>query len=111
MHSENKKFKILATCHAGYVGVCTCCHEFNLAFNNLLLTFPEKDMLKYYRWLKEGVSDPKNKFEMKHNRNWVFKGPVENFYLAYNDQEVAAITTMIEEALLMMEVKKILKFE
>ena len=111
MHTESEKFKILSTCKEGYIGVCTCCREFSLAYNNLLITFPEEGMINFYHWLQGGAKSSKNKVAMQHNRNSLFKGPAANFYMAFNDREIEEILNMIREAMLIVEAKKIIMFD
>ena len=110
MHNKSKNFKILSVSQEGYVGVCTCCREFNLAYQNLLITFPEEGMVKFYHWLQEGMKNPDTSIELHHNKNRVFKGPAGNFYMTFNDEEIEVILNMIEEAMIVIEAKRILMF-
>ena len=106
MHEESD-FQILAECEHGYIGMCTCCREFNLAYKNILLSFPEEDMFRFCSWLSEGRSNPCTQLPMRHGRNKVYATPMNNFYLAFDVEELNDIERLAAEARLILDARRI----
>ena len=67
-------------------------------------------MVNFYHWLEAGIKKPDTSISLQHNRNRVYKGPASNFYMAFNDEEVEKILGMIEEAMIIVEAKRIIMF-
>ncbi len=105
MHEKHSTFEILSETRNGYLGVCTCCLEFNFAYKNLVLTFNEKDMFSILNWLVENENNPANVVNMHHGKERVYASPVKNIFLAFNIDELKEIDVLITEAQILWEAK------
>jgi hypothetical protein len=108
MHKATSNFQVLAECDNGYIGVCSCCLEFNFAYKTVLLSFQEEEMTRFFDWLIDRRSCPKNYLPMRHGRNRIFSSPNSNLYLTYNDEELDEIIRLYNEARIVLETQRIL---
>ena len=107
MHKESP-LNILAECNNGYISVCECCNEFNFAYKNILLTFQEEDMLRFFDWIIENRNSPHHFMPMHHGRSKVFSSPNSNLFLVFHDNELDEVVRMYNETRLILEARKVL---
>ncbi len=107
MHKESS-FRILTETENGYIGVCVCCQEFNFAYKNVLLTFQEEEMFRFFDWVIDGRNAAGHYMPLRHGRDKVFSSPDSNLFIVYNDNELDEIIDMYNEAKLMLEAQKVL---
>lgn len=107
MHTKTS-FKILAETDNGYIGVCACCNEFNFAFKNVLLTFQQEEMFRFFEWIIARRDSPEHYMPLHHGRDKLFSSPNSNLFIVYNDDELNEIVMMYNEALLILEARKVL---
>ncbi len=58
MHG-NDKFQIAGRImRHGYMGICECCREFNVAYKNMLISFQEEEMIQFFDWIHANQFNP-----------------------------------------------------
>jgi hypothetical protein len=108
MH-ESPGFQILSECVDGYISECTCCHEFNFVYKNIVLCFEQEELYRFLHWLLDTRYDPDSYFPMPHRRNRVYRSPLTNLCLAFNQEELEDIETLFAETQLVLEAQRVLK--
>jgi hypothetical protein len=99
-------FRVLTDCRNGYIGVCTCCGDYNLAYKNVLLIFNEPQLFQFLDWLEENRSHPDFHVPLRHGRTHLYCGPVPHLFLAFNDRELDELNTMAIEVKLLLEARR-----
>lgn len=107
MEHQKSSFHLLAFCEHGYISTCTCCHEYNFTYKNLLLQLPEGDLLSFCSWLIDSQRHPENHLELPHGRNRIYCSPLANLYLVFNKEELNDISDMFMQVQLVLEARKI----
>jgi hypothetical protein len=107
MHDQTH-FKILTQTANGYIGVCSCCYQFNFVYRNILAVFMEEELLNFLDWLNANRYSRDYFVTLYHGRNKVYASPHSNLFLAFNDIELDEIFEMSAEVKLMIEAQKIL---
>ena len=110
MNHKKSRFRILAECNNGYIGACDCCLEFNFAYKNILLTFQEDEMRRFFDWIISNRNLPEHYMPTQHGRSKVFSSPNSNLYLVFHDDELNEIIVMYSEIKLMLEAQKVLLY-
>ncbi len=108
MNHADSHFSILTENDNGYIGVCMCCHEFNFAYKNILLTFQEEDMIRFFDWVIENRRNPQHYMPLQHNRARVYSSPHSNLFLAFNELELDEVSDLYNETRLILSAQKIL---
>lgn len=102
------QFRILAESSNGYIGVCSCCREFNFAYKTMLLTFQEDSMVNFFEWVSTNRYSPEYYFPLHHGRNRILPSPAGNLFLTYSDEEMEEIIQLYHEAKLILDAERIL---
>lgn len=102
-------YQVLSQTSKGYIGVCNGCHEFNLVFNNLLLTFGQEQLFEFGQWIVQNKHSPEHHFELANGKDWVFRSPVNNLSIAFDHEEIDEIADLLTQAKLMLEINGLLK--
>lgn len=108
MHQSPSGFQIMSECANGYIGECTCCHEFNFAYKNILLAFQEEEMLRFLEWIVDFKFHPGILQPLPHQRDRVYCSPLSNMFLAFDLQELEEIEQLFAQTRLMLEARKII---
>ena len=108
MH-HTSDFQILASSDNGYIGICTCCEQFNLVYKNILLTFQEESLFQFCDWLVECRNNPEYQYTSYHGRNHVYPSPLQNFFLMFSNSELAEVEHLYNEVQLVLEARKLVK--
>lgn len=106
-HEQSPDFQVVCENANGYIGVCSCCGEYNFAYKTVLITFQEEQMLQFFDWLNEGRNG-ENDTELKHGRNRIYSSPYGNLFLVFNDEELDEILSLHAQLLIMLQTKRIL---
>jgi hypothetical protein len=101
-------YQVLTKCENGYIGICTCCKEFNFAYKNVLLTFQEESLFQFFNWLIECKDNPEYHLGLPHGRTHVYPSPMHNLFLVYTEEELVEIEQLFMEVRLVLEVRKII---
>lgn len=105
MHKES--YQLLTECENGYVGVCTCCKEFNFGYKNVLLSFQEDALFRFFTWLIECRDKPEYHLDLPHGRGHVYQSPMHNLFLVYSTEELDEIETLFVEVQLVLQARNI----
>ena len=108
MLHEEMNFRLLAECEDGYIGVCTCCREFNFAYKNILLSFQAEEMHRFFDWLIASCKSMEHYLPLHHGRNRVLPSPYSNLFLAFNDHEIEVIKALYHQALVLLQAEDLL---
>ncbi|MGC4022435.1 MAG: hypothetical protein QM734_11030 [Cyclobacteriaceae bacterium] len=103
----DSSFQILAECADGYIGLCSCCHEFNYVYKNLLLTFKEEDMQQFFDWFIAARNQQGFDMALANGRDHFFRGPIPNLFFAYSAEELDEIEKLYIETNLLLEARKL----
>lgn len=106
--NTNTPFRVLTDCRHGYIGVCACCGDYNLAYKNLLLIFSEPQLFQFLDWLEDSRRHPDFRVALRHGRTHLYCGPVPTVYLAFNDRELDDLNQMAVEVKLLLEARRAL---
>ena len=106
MHQQSQ-LDILAETSNGYVSQCTCCHEFNLTYKNVLLVFDEDSMFRFFDWVIGYRNSLENYQPLPHGRNRLYSSPHSNLYLVFNDEEIDELEILFAEVQLVREARRI----
>lgn len=107
MHEPSANFHILSECQHGYIGVCSCCRNFNFAYKNIVLSFTEDEMFRFCHWLIDSADNPDNCMPLHHGRDRIYTSPLSNLYLAFSLREIKEITRLAAEAELLLEARRL----
>lgn len=88
--------------------MCNGCHEFNLVFNNLLLTFAQEQLFEFGKWVIENKYNPAHHFELSNGKDWVFRSPVNNLFIAFDRHDIDELEDLFNQAQLMLEIEGLL---
>jgi hypothetical protein len=108
MRHQDNGFRILSECADGYIGMCTCCREFNFAYKTILLSFQEEDMQRTFNWLIANGRTHKQSMPMRHGRRGILSSELSNLYLVFNKTDLEEIKVLFQQALLLLEVENVL---
>lgn len=108
MRHQDTTYRVLSECANGYIGVCTCCREFNFAYKTILLSFQEEDMQRTFNWLFANCKTQKQHIDMRHQRKRIFSSQHANLFLVFNDQELEEIRGLFQQAQLLLEAENLL---
>jgi hypothetical protein len=107
MHG-NENFRLLAEHEHGYIGICECCREFNVAYKNMLISFQEEEMMQFFDWIHANQFNPAHYMRLAHGRNRIFTSPHSNLYMVFTDEEIVELLEMFGQVKLVLEAEKIL---
>lgn len=108
MQHQDTTFRVLVECSDGYIGVCTCCCEFNFAYKTVLVSFQEEEMHRFFDWLITTSETQEHYMPLLHVRNRVFSSPHSNLFLAFNDQELEEIKGLYHQASILIQAENLL---
>lgn len=108
MH-QSPGFQLLAECKNGYISVCNCCREFNFVYKNIVLCFEEDELHRFLRWLLECRYAPESFFPLPHRRDRIYRSPLTNLCLTFNQKELDEIEVLFAETQLVQEAQRVLK--
>lgn len=101
-------FQILTECENGYIGVCNCCADFNLAYKNILVVFEGPQLFQLLDWLEENRNNPDFHAPLHHGRTHVYRSPVHHLYLTFDNSELDEIHQLSVEVRLLLEARRAL---
>lgn len=107
MH-QSSAFTILTQHANGYIGVCECCQDFQVAYKTLLIIFREEELHNYFAWLLGNRHTRENFVPLPHGRDRVYASPHSNLFLVFNDTELDELASLYTETQLILEARKIL---
>jgi len=108
MQHQKTGFRTLVECADGYIGVCTCCHEFNFAYKTVLVSFQEEEMHRFFEWLTSNRKTREHYLPLPHGRTRVFSSPHSNLFLTFKDEELDEILDLYQQALLLLKAEALL---
>ena len=108
MQHYETTFRVLAECSDGYIGVCTCCREFNFTYKTVLMSFQEEEMHAFFDWLITNFKTRAHYMPLRHGRNRVFASPNSNLFLVFNDHELEEIECLYHQTLLLLQAESLL---
>lgn len=108
MQHERSSFRVLAEGLDGYIGVCTCCREFNFAYKTILISFQEEEMHRFFDWLISRSKTRQHYKPLLHGRNHVYSSPHSNLFLTFNDQELEEIEALYQQTMLLLQAEDLL---
>ncbi len=100
-------FNIIAECSRGYIGQCTCCNEYNFAFNNLLITFSEEHLAWFFDWLLQNRDNPDLYFPLANGQDRIYRSPLDNFFITFNFNELEELEMLYGQVQLVWQARKI----
>lgn len=98
--------KTLTQCENGYIGYCTGCQTYNVAYKNSLFVLTEAEFAGYRDVMAERTA--MRPFFTTHGKEWLLRTPMPNYFLMLSDTEIDELIPMVDEATLLMEVERIL---
>jgi len=107
MHEESS-LNILAHADNGYIGVCECCNEYNFVYKNVLLVFQQEELVRFLDWLIGFRTHDDTYLPLPHGRTRVYRSPLSNMFLAFDEQELDELDQLFREAQLILEVRSLL---
>ncbi len=108
IHHESS-FQLLAECPNGYIGECTCCQKFNVAYKSILLTFAEENLCAFFEWILTARYDYESYWPMPHGRERVFTSPFSNLYLTFREDELDELAELYARTQLILEARNLVK--
>jgi hypothetical protein len=109
-HSNNA-LRILSHSEKGYIGQCNCCDHFNFAFGNVLFIFTEDGLRGFQSVLYEEHHFHQLAEPLPHGKTHMLPSPIPNFFVSFDSQELEQIKNLFQEALLVLEIDKILSYK
>lgn len=106
--NTNQPFQIITQCNDGYIGYCECCGDFNLAYKTLLLVFQQDEMMRLLHWIEENRNNGDFLFPFPHGRDRIYRSPISNLYLLFNEAELDDLSNMAMESKLILEARKVI---
>ncbi|HEY3404626.1 MAG TPA: DUF6686 family protein [Ohtaekwangia sp.] len=107
MHQQNA-FEIIAESTNGYFGRCTCCHEFNFVYKNVVLAFQQDELLRFGEWLIEYRYHNDTYLALPHGRTRVYR-PLTNLFLAFHDNELDELGDLFSQVQIVLEARHLVK--
>jgi hypothetical protein len=101
-------FRMLTECDNGYISECNCCRQLNFAYKNIVLEFPQEDLIRFLEWLIEFRHQPESYQPLPHHRDRVYRSPLDNLYLAFNSHELQEIEVMPGHTNIILEARRLL---
>ncbi|GAB4023391.1 DUF6686 family protein [Spirosoma koreense] len=98
--------KTLTQRETGYVGYCSGCQSYNVAYKNSLFILSETEFTSYQAVMTNRTA--MRPFFTSHGKEWLMQTPMPNYFLMFSDEELDEIVQMMNEALLLMEVDQLL---
>ena len=108
MHQKDS-FEILAQCDNGYIGVCTCCHEFNFVYKNVVLAFQQDELLRFGDWLIDYRHHNDTYLALPHGRTRVYRSPLTNLFIAFHDLELDEVSDLFAQVHLVLEARSLVQ--
>lgn len=108
MHEEST-LNILASADNGYIGVCECCNEFNFVYKNVMLALQQEELVRFLDWLLTNRTHDETYLPLPHGRTRVYRSPLSNLFLTFDEQELDEITQMFAEIQLILEARSLLQ--
>lgn len=108
MHVQ-EPLSILSETKNGYIGVCSCCMEYNFVYKNILLAFREQELLRFAEWVIDYRYHPDTFLPLPHGRTRVYRSPLSNMFLAFFDHELDEVQKLVSQAKLIMEARKLVE--
>ena len=105
--SHQHRLKTLTQQENGYIGYCAGCQSFNVAYKNSLFILSESEFDCYRQVMADRTG--MNPFFTTHDKEWILKTPMPNYYLMFSEAELDEIIQMMNEASLLMEVNQLLR--
>ncbi|HYG38954.1 MAG TPA: DUF6686 family protein [Cytophagales bacterium] len=111
MHKDSETFKILVQNENAYIGLCSCCQEFNFAYKNILLTFSKNELMVFCNWLIECKDDKDYFLPLAHGRNRIYQSPLKNMFLVFSNEELEEISGMLNQLTLLLEARELVLYK
>ena len=107
MHQSS--FRIVAECENGYISECMCCRDFNFVYKNIVLCFEQEELHRFLHWLIDTRYASESYHPLAHWRDRVYRSPLTNLCLAFNQEELEEIETLFAETQLVQEAQRVLR--
>lgn len=92
----------------GFIGICECCSNISLLYNNLALKLKEEEF-DFFRTYLNNLDPSDFIYESRKGKNIFMRTPVENIVFCFSREETRELTTLMNEAAIMLATYKILK--
>ncbi|GAB2764764.1 hypothetical protein GCM10027275_02450 [Rhabdobacter roseus] len=108
-YHSNTELRLLSQKPNGYIGQCPCCEHYNFVFKNFLFVFNEDSL----RGFQEVLYDEKYlctiEPKLPHGKGYLLPSPLPNFMLVFTEKELEELRNLFQEALLTLEVERLLR--
>ncbi|MFD2933459.1 DUF6686 family protein [Spirosoma flavum] len=101
------QLKYLTQHENGYIGFCTGCQSYNVAYKNSMFVLSEIEFSTYKQMIAERTG--MRPFFTTHGKEWLLKTPMQNYFIMFSDAEIDELNQMMDEAGVLMQVDKILQ--
>lgn len=108
MHQDSP-LSILAETDNGYIGVCSCCQEFNFVYKNILLAFRQDELMRFCDWLISYRYHNDTFLPLPHGRTRVYRSPLSNLFIAFYEDELDEVDQLFSEAKLIIEARNLVQ--
>lgn len=108
MHQQSS-FEILAESDNGYIGICTCCQEFNFVYKNVVLAFQQEELIRFCEWLITYRHHNDTYLPLPHGRTRVYRSPLTNLFIAFHDHELDEVSQLFSQVQLVLEARSLVQ--
>ncbi len=106
MHTR-EDVRILSESASGYIGLCHCCGNIMLKFNNLLMKLKEDELKVLGDYFSQFEMDMLNKKE-RGDHEICINTPCPNICFSFTIAEISALTYLLNEACVLINALDIL---
>jgi hypothetical protein len=106
---DQDPLSILSESENGYIGVCSCCKEYNFVYKNVLLSFREEELIRFGDWLMAYRYQLDTYLPLPSGRTRVYRSPLSNLFLAFYESELDELQELFSQAKLVIEARGVLE--
>lgn len=90
----------------GYVGICSCCGTYNVAFKNMLFSLSQAE----FDWFSTLLTEKRimSEFRTSHGKELLLPTPIPNYWILLTRAEIDQLLDMMTQCLLIVEARRIL---
>ena len=106
---QNSSLEILSSSPNGYIGKCDSCTKINVVFENIFILLEEKELKAISRVIDESYGIWMLESYIGKGKKITMQTPLPNLYFAFTVEEYEELKRLINEAMLIIDARNILK--
>lgn len=108
MHQSTQQ-QVLAEGTNGYISYCSCCHDYQFVYKNLVLIFQYEELVRFCEWLITFRYSPETYIPLKHGKCRVYKSPLSNLVIAFTQVELDEVEILLAHLQLITEARQLVQ--